>query len=198
MLIGFIVVIVMILVIVGLMATGNSGGGTGVNQTKATKVVTEIGTLAQSVSFYKTTTAAGDLAGLTSQKAIDLLGNSYSADATGYTDKADLDIDGNTSTVIPTTTSQADSSVKYAFTISHDSNSDGTYNDPDTSKLRINVLLGGTDADLVNVVGDTIVSKLGGGAADGSVSVGNMSVQTAAQGTAGTWAAGDILAVVVQ
>ena len=192
MLIGFIVVIVMILVIVGLMATGNSGGGTGVNQTKATKVVTEIGTLAQSVSFYKTTTAAGDLAGLTSKKAIDLLGDSYKPNDTGYKDEYDLNKNGATNDVIDTTTSQADSSVKYAFTI------DNTPGAVDTSKLRINVLLGGSDTALDQVIGDTIVSKLGGGAADGNKSTGNMSVQTAAQKTAGTWAAGDILAVVVQ
>ena len=175
MLIGFIVVIVMILVIVGLMATGNSGGGTGVNQTKATKVVTEIGTLAQSLAFYKTTTNTGDYTGFNQASAISLL-SGYASNGT-----ATVDNDGDPSTAAASETncivSQAVPTVMYYF--STNSTSD---------KLNIDVGLTGSDSALNTALGTTIVSKLTGG----------NSVVTAEQNTTGTWAAGDNALVVVK
>jgi len=162
MLIGFIVVIVMILVIVGLMATGNSGGGTGVNQTKATKVVTEIGTLAQSLAFYKTTTSAGDYLGFNETKAVSLLGgyasnasivestlNNSTAAAGGF----DVDGDGaTTSTIANGLVSQAVPTLSYVFSTNSTSDS-----------LVISVILGGTDLALDKAIGATVASKLNGG-----------------------------------
>lgn len=64
MLVGFIAVIVILLVIVGLMSAGGTSGSGGVDQTKATKVVSEISAIAQSSGFFKTTTAESNFEGL--------------------------------------------------------------------------------------------------------------------------------------
>jgi len=64
MLVGFIAVIVILLVIVGLMSAGGTSGSGGVDQTKATKVVSEISALAQSSGFFKTTTAQSNFEGM--------------------------------------------------------------------------------------------------------------------------------------
>jgi hypothetical protein len=64
MFVGFIAVVVILLVIVGLMSSGSTSGSGGVDQTKATKVLTEISALAQSAGFYQTTTADSDYAGM--------------------------------------------------------------------------------------------------------------------------------------
>jgi hypothetical protein len=60
MLVGFIAVIVILLVIIGVMSTGATSGSGGVDQTKATKLISEISGIAQSVGFYKTLTKNGD------------------------------------------------------------------------------------------------------------------------------------------
>jgi len=181
MLIGFIVVIVMILVIVGLMATGNSGGGTGVNQTKATKVVSEIGTIAQSLSFYKTTTNAGNYAGFNQAAAKNLL-QPAGYDFTDTT--TTVDDDWNTSTARVAVAaglakSQAVPSVRYFFST-----------DSTNSKLNIDLELTGTDAALNQAVGSTVSSKLNGG---------NMTVDnTTDVNTTGTYATGDEIRVITQ
>jgi len=64
MFIGFIAVIVILLIIVAVMSTGVTTGSGGVDQTKAAKVVTELGTLAQSIGFYKTITTNSDYEGV--------------------------------------------------------------------------------------------------------------------------------------
>ena len=61
---GFIAVIVVILIIAGIMASGTTSASGGVDQTKASKVVSEISALAQGVGFYKTTTDANDYTGI--------------------------------------------------------------------------------------------------------------------------------------
>ena len=71
MFVGFIAVVVILLVIVGLMSSGATNGSGGVDQTKATKALSEISALAQSTGFYKTTTAGSDYAGLSTQGLID-------------------------------------------------------------------------------------------------------------------------------
>jgi hypothetical protein len=175
MLIGFIVVIVMILVIVGLMATGNTGGGTGINQTKATKVVTEIGTIAQSLSFFKTTTAAGDMSGFTHADGVALL-DGYSADGVTVADDinytSDDTVAGNviasnvvdgveteplSADMTDAVKSQAVPNLLYAFAM--DANN--------TNRFVIDVVLGTTaaplDSTLADVLGDTISSKLNAG-----------------------------------
>lgn len=65
MFVGFIAVVVILLVIVGLMSSGATSGSGGVDQTKATKVLGELSGLAQSAGFYKTTTVGSNYAGLT-------------------------------------------------------------------------------------------------------------------------------------
>lgn len=64
MFVGFIAVVVILLVIVGLMSSGATNGSGGVDQTKATKALSEVSALAQSTGFYKTTTAGSDYVGL--------------------------------------------------------------------------------------------------------------------------------------
>lgn len=180
MLIGFIVVIVMILVIVGLMATGNSGGGTGVNQTKATKVVTEIGTLAQSISFFKTTTTAGDYVGLDSAKAIALL-DGYTTVTVDET-AIGQDVEGNgdtTNAAVDAIVSQAESTLNYTFSV----------NSADTKELDIHVVLTGSDKNLNQAIGETISSKLASG---------NMTVDDAGVASAGTYTTNDVLTVQVK
>lgn len=71
MLVGFIAVIVILLVIVGLMSAGGTSGSGGVDQTKATKVLSEISAIAQSSSFYKTTTAESNYEGMDVNALID-------------------------------------------------------------------------------------------------------------------------------
>lgn len=72
MFVGFIAVVVILLVIVGLMSSGATNGSGGVDQTKATKALSEVSALAQSTGFYKTTTAGSDYLGLTGvQQLID-------------------------------------------------------------------------------------------------------------------------------
>lgn len=71
MLIGFIAVIVILLVIVGLMSAGGTSGSGGVDQTKATKVVSEISALAQSAGFYKTTTTNSNFEGMSVASLVD-------------------------------------------------------------------------------------------------------------------------------
>ena len=71
MFVGFIAVVVILLVIVGLMSSGATNGSGGVDQTKATKALSEISALAQSTGFYKTTTAGSDYAALSTQGLID-------------------------------------------------------------------------------------------------------------------------------
>ena len=184
MLIGFIVVIVMILVIVGLMATGNSGGGTGVNQTKATKVVTEIGTLAQSLSFFKTTTTAGDFSGFTHDAGVALL-DGYTATASiaegtlGTT--GGVDVNGNGSidgtAIANGVVSQAVSSLSYVFSTN-------------TSKqLVISAILGGTDTALNTAIGTTINSKLAGG---------NFILDITGLKNAGSYVANDVIKVITK
>jgi len=94
MLVGFIAVIVILLVIVGLMSAGGTSGSGGVDQTKATKVVSEISALAQSAGFYKTTTAQSNYEGMNVPALIDA----------GIIDKADaivfVDADGSTGLTI--------------------------------------------------------------------------------------------------
>lgn len=65
MFVGFIAVVVILLVIVGLMSSGATNGSGGVDQTKATKALSEVSALVQSTGFYKTTTAMSNYAGLT-------------------------------------------------------------------------------------------------------------------------------------
>ena len=65
MFVGFIAVVVILLVIVGLMSSGGTNGSGGVDQTKATKALSEISALVQSTGFYKTTTTDSDYAGVT-------------------------------------------------------------------------------------------------------------------------------------
>lgn len=64
---GFIAVIVVILIIAGIMATGTTSASGGVDQTKASKAVSEISSLTQGIGFYKTTTDANDYAGISVQ-----------------------------------------------------------------------------------------------------------------------------------
>jgi len=71
MLVGFIAVIVILLVIVGLMSAGGTSGSGGVDQTKATKVVSEISALAQSAGFFKTTTKNSNFEGMSVSALID-------------------------------------------------------------------------------------------------------------------------------
>jgi len=71
MLVGFIAVIVILLVIVGLMSAGGTSGSGGVDQTKATKVVSEISALAQSSGFFKTTTAQSNFEGMNISGLVD-------------------------------------------------------------------------------------------------------------------------------
>lgn len=65
MFVGFIAVVVILLVIVGLMSSGATNGSGGVDQTKATKALSEVSALVQSTGFYKTTTSDSNYAGLT-------------------------------------------------------------------------------------------------------------------------------------
>ncbi len=65
MFVGFIAVVVILLVVVGLMSTGATNGSGGVDQTKATKALSEISALVQSAGFYKTTTANSNYDGIT-------------------------------------------------------------------------------------------------------------------------------------
>lgn len=183
MLIGFIVVIVMILVIVGLMATGNSGGGTGVNQTRATKVVTEIGTLAQSLSFFKTTTGSGNFEGFTHTAGAALLDgykNGVNGVETGTLSEVTLTADLNINTdstdvdLLPIQ-SQAATSVSYYFATNTAADS-----------LIISVVLNGDDAVLNQAIGSTVVSKLNGG---------NMSIDQTGVTTAGTFVKNDVIRV---
>ena len=60
MFIGFIAIIVALLIIVAVMSTGSTSGSGGIDQTKATKMVSEISALQQAAGFYKTTTANND------------------------------------------------------------------------------------------------------------------------------------------
>ena len=60
MFVGFIAVIVILLVIVGLMSSGATNGSGGVDQTKATKALSEVSALVQSTGYYKTTSASSD------------------------------------------------------------------------------------------------------------------------------------------
>lgn len=64
---GFIAVIVVILIIAGIMATGTTSASGGVDQTKASKAVSEISALTQGIGFYKTTTDANDYTGISVQ-----------------------------------------------------------------------------------------------------------------------------------
>lgn len=99
MLVGFIAVIVILLVIVGLMSAGGTSGSGGVDQTKATKVVSEISALAQSAGFYKTTTKNSNFEGMNVAALIDA-GIIDSADAIVF-----VDADGSTGlTVVDPTT----------------------------------------------------------------------------------------------
>ena len=65
MFVGFIAVVVILLVIVGLMSSGSTSGSGGVDQTKATKVLTEVSALVQSAGFFQTTTTNSDYDGIT-------------------------------------------------------------------------------------------------------------------------------------
>jgi hypothetical protein len=65
MFVGFIAVVVILLVIVGLMSSGATSGSGGVDQTKATKMLGEISGLAQAAGFYKTTNANSNYANMT-------------------------------------------------------------------------------------------------------------------------------------
>lgn len=71
MFVGFIAVVVILLVIVGIMSSGATSGSGGVDQTKATKVLGEISGLAQSAGFYKTTVATSNYAGMDLPKLVD-------------------------------------------------------------------------------------------------------------------------------
>jgi len=191
MLIGFIVVIVMILVIVGLMATGNSGGGTGVNQTKATKVVTEIGTLAQSLSFFKTTTADGSFDGFTHASGYALLDgyDETAAVVSEATFTANLNGDGDATDtdVGKAVISQAVSTVNYHFFVDNATFANATIDDGD---LVIVVELTGTDADLNQAIGSTLLSKMNGG---------NMAVDaTTGVTTASTYVQNDVIYIGVK
>jgi hypothetical protein len=55
-----IAVVVVLLLIIGYMSQSTTSGSGGVDQTKAAKMVTEMGALAQSASFYKTMTTDAD------------------------------------------------------------------------------------------------------------------------------------------
>jgi len=94
MLVGFIAVIVILLVIVGLMSAGGTSGSGGVDQTKATKVVSEISALAQSAGFFKTTTTQSNYEGMNVAALIDA-GIIDSADAIVF-----VDADGSTGLTI--------------------------------------------------------------------------------------------------
>lgn len=54
MFVGFIAVIIILLLIVGLMSTGVTSASGGIDQTKAVKAVSEISGIAQSTGYYKT------------------------------------------------------------------------------------------------------------------------------------------------
>lgn len=110
MFVGFIAVVVILLVVVGLMSTGATNGSGGVDQTKATKVISEISALVQSTGFYKTTNATSSYSGVTVANLV----------AAGIVDSADTVTttaagtagafttittdDGTTQALIPTTT----------------------------------------------------------------------------------------------
>lgn len=83
MFVGFIAVVVILLVIVGLMSSGATNGSGGVDQTKATKALSEISALVQSTGFFKTTTANSDYVGLNGVS--DLVSAGIVASADTYT-----------------------------------------------------------------------------------------------------------------
>jgi len=64
MFVGFIAIIVVLLIIVAAMSTGSTSGSGGVDQTQATKVLSEFSGLTQSFDFYKTTTTLSDYEGI--------------------------------------------------------------------------------------------------------------------------------------
>ena len=71
MFVGFIAVIVILLIIVGLMSTGAGSAGGGVDQTKVTKIVSEISTISQNLGFYKSSVDTADFTGITVTKAVE-------------------------------------------------------------------------------------------------------------------------------
>lgn len=70
MFVGFIAVVVILLVIVGLMSSGATNGSGGVDQTKATKALSEMSALAQSAGFFKTTTTNSDYTGMSTDALV--------------------------------------------------------------------------------------------------------------------------------
>jgi hypothetical protein len=74
MFIGFIAVIVVLLIIVAIMASGTTTTSGGIDQTKAMKLVSELGNIGASLGFYKTVNLSGDMGtytGITQQLADD-------------------------------------------------------------------------------------------------------------------------------
>lgn len=71
MFVGFIAIIVVLLIIVAAMSTGSTSGSGGVDQTQATKVLSEFSGLSQSFDFFKTTTTYSNYEGITVDKLVD-------------------------------------------------------------------------------------------------------------------------------
>jgi hypothetical protein len=92
MLVGFIAIIVILLVIIGVMSTGATSGSGGVDQTKATKLVSELSGIAQSVGFFKTTTTNGDYDGITLDKVATAGIVELESMGSGYKDAAGVEV----------------------------------------------------------------------------------------------------------
>ena len=149
MLFTFIAVIVVILIIVGIMATGSSSGSGGINQTKATKVLSEISGLVQSVGFYKATTTAGDYENLsmtTADNAGVLPATTTVTTGADYNGPAAVDGSGDLTLADGATVIPSGSLSDLVFTVNVHKDGTGAV---DNSKMDLNVFAKKTlDADL--------------------------------------------------
>jgi len=171
MFVGFIAVIVILLIIVGLMSTGAGSASGGVDQTKVTKIVSEISTLGQAAGFYKSTTADGDYADL----------NVAALVSNGIVDSNNVEDIANIEEVQDESYGVQDD---LSPTVVKSSVVDGVYYDvqsikDDNSKMYVNVLIDSdvlSDANFLKTLDSTLVSKLSGTSStanDGSSSAGN-------------------------
>lgn len=99
MLVGFIAVVVILLVIVGLMSSGATSGTGGIDQTKAAKTLSEMSSIMQQVGFVKTISANSDYSDLAETAVGDGLGVDSLVSA-GIVDPSDVvATDGGATTV---------------------------------------------------------------------------------------------------
>jgi hypothetical protein len=167
MFVGFIAVVVILLVIVGLMSSGATNGSGGVDQTKATKALSEMSALAQSAGFFKTTTTNSDYTGMSTDALVTggIVASADTATSTA-TMVGDAGLVGANHTVIK---SKAVSGLYY--TVDADSN---------VNKFDLNVIvdpaLVGSGSGLAKALEQSFTTKFGTSAAVTNTTAGDGAV----------------------